>query len=136
MPTDAYSMQMGDAAARRLQLRGQFYDDPMSSAFLEAAGVRPGDTVADLGCGHGGVTERIASRIGDAGRVYVVDSSPEQLRIACTHLADRPNVTFIQASLEEAPAWPARRLVLQPLFPHARQKPRPRQPHVLTRRRR
>jgi SAM-dependent methyltransferase len=50
-----------------------------------------------------GVTERIASRIADAGHVYAVDSSPEQLRIARTNLADRPNVTFIQASLEEDP---------------------------------
>jgi SAM-dependent methyltransferase len=78
MPTGAYSMQIGDADARRLQLLGQFYD-PMSSAFLEAAGVRPGDTVADLGCGHGGVTERIAARVGDAGQVYAVDASPDQL---------------------------------------------------------
>lgn len=102
MPTGAYSMQIGDADARRLRLLGQFYD-PMSSAFLEAAGVRPGDTVADLGCGHGGVTERIAALVGDAGRVYAVDASPEQLRVARTNLADRPNVTFIQASLEDDP---------------------------------
>jgi SAM-dependent methyltransferase len=102
MPTGVYSMQIGDADARRLQLLGQFYD-PMSSAFLEAAGVRPGDTVADLGCGHGGVTERIAARVGAAGQVYAVDASPDQLRIARANLADRPNVTFIQASLEDDP---------------------------------
>jgi SAM-dependent methyltransferase len=102
MPTGAYSMQIGDADARRLQLLGQFYD-PMSSAFLEAAGVRPGDTVADLGCGHGGVTERIAARVGDAGQVYAVDASPDQLRVARTNLADRPNVTFVQSSLEDDP---------------------------------
>jgi SAM-dependent methyltransferase len=102
MPTGAYSMQIGDADARRLQLLGQFYD-PMSSAFLEAAGVRPGDTVADLGCGHGGVTERIAARVGDAGHVYAVDASPDQLRIARATLAHRPNVTFIQATLENDP---------------------------------
>jgi SAM-dependent methyltransferase len=102
MPTGAYSMRIGDADARRLQLLGQFYD-PMSAAFLEAAGVRPGDTVADVGCGHGGVTERIATRVGDAGRVYAVDASPDQLRIARSNLADRSNVTFIQASLEDDP---------------------------------
>jgi SAM-dependent methyltransferase len=102
MSTGAYSMQIGDADARRLQLLGQFYD-PMSSAFLEAAGVRQGDTVADLGCGHGGVTERIAARVGDAGHVYAIDASPDQLRIARSALAHRPNVTFVQASLEDDP---------------------------------
>jgi hypothetical protein len=39
VPTGAYSMQIGDADARRLQILGQFYD-PMSSDFLEAASVR------------------------------------------------------------------------------------------------
>lgn len=102
MSTGAYSMQIGGADARRLRLLGQFYD-PMSSAFLEAAGVRPGDTVADVGCGHGGVTERIASYVGDAGRVYAVDASSEQLRVARATLADRPNIAFIQANLEDAP---------------------------------
>ncbi len=102
MPTGAYSMQIGDADARRLELLGQFYD-PMSSAFLEAAGVGLGDTVADVGCGHGGVTERIAARVGDTGRVYAVDASSDQLRIARTTLARRPNITFIHASLEDNP---------------------------------
>jgi SAM-dependent methyltransferase len=102
MPTGAYSMQIGEADARRLELLGRFYD-PMSSAFLEAAGVRRGDTVADLGCGHGGITERIAARVGDAGHVYAVDASPDQLRIARSALAHRPNVTFVQANLEDDP---------------------------------
>jgi SAM-dependent methyltransferase len=102
MSTGVYSMQIGDADARRLRLLGQFYD-PISSAFLEVAGVRLGDTVADIGCGHGGVTERIAARVGDTGRVYAVDASPEQLRVARTTLADRPNITFIEASLEDDP---------------------------------
>lgn len=102
MPTGAYSMRIGDADAPRLQLLGQFYD-PMSSAFLEAAGVRPGDSVADVGCGHGGVTARIAARVGDAGQVYAIDSSAEQLQIAHTTLANRANVTFIQASVADGP---------------------------------
>jgi hypothetical protein len=46
IPTGAYSMQIGHADARRLQLLGQFYD-LLSPAFLEATGVRPGDTVVE-----------------------------------------------------------------------------------------
>jgi ubiquinone/menaquinone biosynthesis C-methylase UbiE len=102
MADSSYSMQIGDADAERLELLGQFYD-PASSAFLEAAGISPGDCVADLGCGHGGVTDRIAALIGDTGQVFAVDSSPDQLRIARSRLAHRHNVTFVQASLEEDP---------------------------------
>jgi SAM-dependent methyltransferase len=102
MSIGAYSMRTGDADAHRLQLLGQFYDPP-SAAFLDAAGVRPGDTVADLGCGHGGVTDLIAARVGDCGHVYAVDADPDQLRVARAALADRSNVTFIEGRLEDDP---------------------------------
>lgn len=58
MPTGAYSMQIGDADARRLQLLGQF---------------------------------------------YAVDASLDQLRIARSTSAHRPNVAFIQTRLEDVP---------------------------------
>ena len=61
---------LGDADATRLTLLGQFYD-PNSPAFLEAAGVEPGDRVVELGCGHGGVAERITARVGESGVVYM-----------------------------------------------------------------
>jgi SAM-dependent methyltransferase len=102
MATGAYSMQLGDADATRLELLGQFYD-PTSSAFLEAAGVSVGDSAADLGCGHGGVTERIAAHVGDSGVVYAVDASADQLGIARGKLAHRRNIRFVQASIEDDP---------------------------------
>lgn len=70
MTTRSYSMRLGDADATRLTLLGQFYD-PNSPAFLEAAGVEPGDRVVELGCGHGGVAERITARVGESGVVYM-----------------------------------------------------------------
>lgn len=97
-----YSMQVGDADAGRLKLLGRFYD-PNSAAFLEAAGVAAGESVADLGCGHGAVTDRIAARVGDTGTVYAVDASPDQLRIARAALAHRRNVTFVEAAVEDDP---------------------------------
>jgi ubiquinone/menaquinone biosynthesis C-methylase UbiE len=102
MTTGSYSMQLGDADAKRLTLLGQFYD-PNSAAFLEAAGVQPGDRVVDLGCGHGGVTDRIAARVGDSGVVYAVDAVSEQLRVARGNLAHRHNVRFVQARIEDDP---------------------------------
>jgi SAM-dependent methyltransferase len=97
-----YSMRVGDADAERLKLLGQFYD-PNSAAFIESAGVAAGDSVVDLGCGHGAVTDRISARVGDTGTVYAVDASADQLRIARSTLAHRDNVTFIDAALEDDP---------------------------------
>lgn len=97
-----YSMQVGDADAGRLKLLGRFYD-PNSAAFLEAAGVAAGASVADLGCGHGAVTDRIAARVGDTGTVYAVDAAADQLRIARAALAHRRNVTFVEAAVEDDP---------------------------------
>jgi ubiquinone/menaquinone biosynthesis C-methylase UbiE len=96
----AYSLQLGDADAERLRLLGRFYD-PNSAAFIESAGVALGDSVADLGCGHGAVTDRIAARVGDTGAVYAVDASADQLRIARSTLAHRCNVTFIERAVED-----------------------------------
>jgi ubiquinone/menaquinone biosynthesis C-methylase UbiE len=42
--------------------------------------VGPGMVVADLGCGPGFFTIPIAVKVGDAGMVYAVDSSPEMLK--------------------------------------------------------
>lgn len=99
---DGYSMRLGDADAERLKLLGRFYD-PNSAAFIESAGVAAGDSIADVGCGHGAVTDRIAARVGDAGTVYAVDASADQLRIARSILAHRRNVTFIEGAVEDAP---------------------------------
>ncbi|HEY6857889.1 MAG TPA: class I SAM-dependent methyltransferase [Mycobacterium sp.] len=95
-------MQLGDADAERLELLGRFYD-PNSAAFIESAGVAAGDSIADLGCGHGAVTDRIAARVGDTGTVYAVDASADQLRIARSTLAHRRNVTFIHGAVEDDP---------------------------------
>jgi ubiquinone/menaquinone biosynthesis C-methylase UbiE len=62
-------------------LLGQFYD-PNSGAFLESAGVSLGDSIVDMGCGHGGATDRMAHRVGDTGTVFAVDVSSDQLQIA------------------------------------------------------
>ena len=97
-----YSMRLGDADAERLKLLGQFYD-PNSAAFIESAGVAAGDAIADLGCGHGAVTDRIAARVRETGMVYAVDASADQLQIARSTLAHRHNVTFIHGAVEDDP---------------------------------
>ena len=42
-------------------------------------GLKPGDTVADLGAGSGYFTLRFAKAVGPQGKVYAVDVAPEML---------------------------------------------------------
>ena len=46
---------------------------------LAALGIRPGDTVCDLGCGNGFYTLKLAQLVGEKGRVLAVDIQREML---------------------------------------------------------
>jgi SAM-dependent methyltransferase len=47
---------------------------------MDALGIAPGKSVADIGAGSGWFTVRAAKRIGVDGRVYAVDINPEAVR--------------------------------------------------------
>jgi SAM-dependent methyltransferase len=47
---------------------------------MDALGIAPGKSVADIGAGSGWFTVRAAKRIGADGRVYAVDINPEAVR--------------------------------------------------------
>ena len=57
----------------------------MAEAFLnpdgviEAWDVRPGDKVADFGCGAGFFSVPLGSRVGSNGKIYALDIRPEAL---------------------------------------------------------
>lgn len=46
---------------------------------LETLGLRDGDVVADIGCGTGYFTRRMARAVAPTGRVYAVDIQPQML---------------------------------------------------------
>jgi arsenite methyltransferase len=60
-------------------------DDPKRDAYqkphevLTALGLKPGEIVADIGAGSGYFTFRLAHRIGDTGKIYAVDVSPDMI---------------------------------------------------------
>jgi arsenite methyltransferase len=60
-------------------------DDPKRDAYqrphevITALKLKPGEVVADLGAGSGYFTFRLARHVGDTGRVYAVDVSPEMI---------------------------------------------------------
>jgi ubiquinone/menaquinone biosynthesis C-methylase UbiE len=55
---------------------------------LEALGVKPGQTVCDMGCGNGFYTLQLARLVGPRGRVYAVDIQPEMLQMLARNAAE------------------------------------------------
>jgi ubiquinone/menaquinone biosynthesis C-methylase UbiE len=68
--------------------------DPARDAYqkpdevLKALALRPGEVVADIGAGAGYFALRFASAVGEKGRVYAVDVSPDMVRHLNRRLRD------------------------------------------------
>lgn len=76
--TDGYVLGSADPELRRLQTLSLLYRD-VTRRWLERAGIGPGMSVVDLGCGPGDVTLLVGDLVGPTGSVTGVDSSPEAL---------------------------------------------------------
>jgi ubiquinone/menaquinone biosynthesis C-methylase UbiE len=69
-------------------------EDPQRDAYqkphevLMALGLKPGETIADIGSGSGYFALRFAAHVGDAGRVFAVDVDPEMVRHLNRRLRD------------------------------------------------
>ena len=64
--------------------------------FLARLGVRAGATVADLGAGPGFFTVPLASLVGEEGRVYALDVSPQMTAVLRRRLADLGGLAQVQ----------------------------------------
>lgn len=73
--------------------------------FFHLAGLKPGETVVDLGSGSGMDTFIAALKVGPAGRVIGVDMTEEQLRKAerLRDSAGLANVEYVKAHIEDIP---------------------------------
>jgi SAM-dependent methyltransferase len=67
---------------------------------VEAADVRPGQTVLDVACGTGVVAREAARRVGEQGKVVGVDLNPAMLAVARRL---RPDIEWRQADAAELP---------------------------------
>ena len=59
-----------------------------TTALLLKMNIQPGQNVADIGCGSGYYTRRMAAAVGEEGAVFAVDVQPEMLEILKTKVAD------------------------------------------------
>jgi ubiquinone/menaquinone biosynthesis C-methylase UbiE len=76
-PTADYDAASGDYDTFFSPVMGKH-----SIAALDTVPVRPGDTVVELACGTGHLTEEIVRRLNGTGAVYAVDKSPGMLQVA------------------------------------------------------
>ncbi|HKP55802.1 MAG TPA: class I SAM-dependent methyltransferase [Polyangiales bacterium] len=97
-----YGLGVGELDQARLQLLQDHYG-PSSRALLESVGIGIGDRIADIGCGHGGMTAWLARCVGESGRVYALDASREQLELARPALEGFDHVRLVCANVEDAP---------------------------------
>ncbi|MBM3979245.1 MAG: methyltransferase domain-containing protein [Planctomycetes bacterium] len=104
MKETGYVLGQSERAARRLELQDRHFAAP-SEALLDALAVSPADRAVELGCGPGGLTKRIAKRIGATGRVTAVDASDGLLNEARKVLAGAGNVSFVRADVAQPGAW-------------------------------
>ena len=73
-------------------------EEEAPSKLLAKLALQPGQNVADVGCGSGFYTRRMAPLIGPEGKVYAVDIQPEMLRML-EESARKENITNIVSIL-------------------------------------
>jgi ubiquinone/menaquinone biosynthesis C-methylase UbiE len=70
---------------------------------LEALQLKPGDIVADIGCGMGYFSWRMARAVGPKGIVYGEEIQPEMLDQLAANMKERgvPNVVGVRGTIED-----------------------------------
>lgn len=77
--------------------------EPMTSRMLEAAALKPGERVLELGCGPGGLGLRAAEQVGSDGEIVLSDVASEMTEIAAERAKARgiANVSTRVLDLED-----------------------------------
>ena len=78
---------MGHQAADWLE-RPERDEEEHSEKLVDQLKLKPGDVVADIGCGTGYFSRRLAKKVAPGGRVLGVDIQPEMLQILTNKMAE------------------------------------------------
>lgn len=81
------SDQPAQVAHSQLNVR---HEDP--DRVMEMLAIAHGMTVADLGCGAGFYTSRLAAAVGESGKVYAVDADEFSIQTVRSRIAEDPTV--------------------------------------------
>lgn len=81
-----YVLGHSDHELRRLKFQSRYWSEATLS-LLQAAGIRRGMRVLDLGCGAGDLSFMVASMVGPEGSVIGVDRAPEAIATARSRAA-------------------------------------------------
>lgn len=101
MTPSIYVLHTGEEDIERLELLNSIYN-PSTTRLLEAARLKSGDVVADMGCGHGQVTAILAQMVGPTGTVLALDAASDQLEVARQTCKDFNNVSYYVANVMDS----------------------------------
>src|SRR5438105_15514475 len=101
-----YVLGQSADAARRLQIQDAHFAD-VSELLLDDLAGRPHDRVVEFGCGPGGFSRRIMSRLGEGGVLVGVDCTEGLLAQARSYLAGVSVARFepVLADIAQLGSW-------------------------------
>jgi ubiquinone/menaquinone biosynthesis C-methylase UbiE len=75
----------------------------LANRIAELLQVKPGDTIAEVGAGHGYMAVRMAEKVGPAGHLYATEIDPDELTEIPRRAADAglANVMVVKASVAD-----------------------------------
>jgi FkbM family methyltransferase len=79
-----WMLSSGPYIGKCFDLYGQYSESEVS---MMRAFLREGSTVIDVGANIGDLTVPLARAVGEAGRVYAIESHPENFNVLCANLA-------------------------------------------------
>jgi SAM-dependent methyltransferase len=103
-PNVVYALGRSPGESARLQRQADELAGD-SAALLDRAGLRPGHSVIDLGCGPRGILDMLAARVSPAGRVVGLDADPAHTTMAA-EFAARRGLTGVRVITADARSTP------------------------------
>jgi ubiquinone/menaquinone biosynthesis C-methylase UbiE len=76
---------------------------PITERLFRAAGISPGMTVLDVGCGNGDLSFLAAELVSTSGRVIGFDRDPVQVKAASARVGVTENLSFVEAPIDDPP---------------------------------